>query len=178
MILSLKKIKKKQINQFLIKIKKYKNKHEIPEIDYIIINSTIGPELEQNSKIQEITKNVFSKITLQEPKILLAKKSVSNFKIKKKDKIALFCSLRKNLLSIFLTKLIFLVCPQLDVDSKNISKFDSNYNFNFGLKEHLSFPEIGYSSSLKTFGLNINIKFKKIKHKHDNFYLSKLLNII
>lgn len=181
MVLNIKKIIEKKIKKFLISSMKYKNIHELPVLDTIKINTNLGTELDKNEKFLSSSINVLENITLQKPKIIAAKRSVSNFKLKEGDKIALVCTLRSTKINLFVTKLIFFTIPQIEnwkiIDK--VSKFDKQYNFSFGIDEHLIFPEIGFSFNLKPFGLNINLRFKKQKRNHiDRLIFLKLLKII
>lgn len=178
MIINISKIKNKKLNKFLVSYNKYKTPYICPKFKSIVINTNLGTELSKNEKLMEESTSIFKLITNQKPKIIGAKKAISNFKIKQKDKIALSCTIKKKKLYIFLTKLIFFVIPQLEFWNKNITNLDYNYNLNFGLNEHLIFPEIGYSFNKKSFGLNININFEKTSITKGNLHLLKLLNLI
>lgn len=179
MILNVVEIKKKKIEKFLISIFKYNNIHQIPVIDSISVNTNLGTELDKNSEFRSSSINVLRDITLQKPKIIYAKKSVSNFKIKEGEKIALKCTLRKEHLALFLTKLIFLVLPQIEnLNEISLLKHDKQFNVGFGIREHLVFPEIGFSFNLKPFGFNINFIFRKQKKNYsDRLLIIKLLQL-
>jgi len=181
MLLNVEKIIEKKIKKFLISSMKYKNIHELPKLDAIKINTNLGIELDKNEKLISTSVNVLENITLQKPKIIQAKKSISNFKLKEGDKIALICTLRSKKVNLFVTKLIFFTFPQIEswkIGDK-FSKFDKQYNFSFGIDEHLIFPEIGFSFNLKPFGLNINFRFKKQKKNQiDRLIFLKMLKIV
>lgn len=181
MVLNIKKIIEKKIKKFLISSLKYKNIHELPKLNTVKINTNLGTELDKNEKLLSSSISVFENITLQKPKIIQAKKSVSNFKLKEGDKIALISTLRSKKVNLFLTKLIFFIIPQIEnwKNSDPKTKFDKQYNFSFGIDEHLIFPEIGFSFNLKPFGLNINLVFKEQKKNQiDRLIFLKLLKIL
>lgn len=181
MVLNINKAIDKKIKNFLISSMKLNTLHELPSIDSVIINTNLGSELNKSEKLLSNSKNILEGITLQSVKVVKAKKSVSNFKLKKDDEIALICTLRKTKLNLFITKLIFFTFPQIEIwkISNKVSKFDGQYNFSFGINEHLVFPEIGFSFDKKPFGLNVNLKFKQQnKDPIANLLLLKLLKII
>jgi len=175
--LNLNKVQKKKVEKFLISHCKYKTKYLCPNLKSIIINTNLGLELEKNDKFREEALNLFELISAQKPKIILAKRSVSNFKLRKEDKSSLICNINKKNLMVFLTKLVFFVIPQLESWDKTKLNLDKDFNFNFGLNEHLFFPEIGFSYNKKPFGLNININFINNNNKYHNLYFLKFLNI-
>lgn len=181
MILNIDKIFEKKIKKFLITSMEYNNVHEIPKLESAIINTNLGTELNKNSDFLSNSITVLENISLQRPKVVSARKSISNFKLKENEKIALICTLRKKRLSLFLTKLIFLTFGQIeDWNSKKTTlKLDGQNNFCFGIDEHLVFPEIGFSFNSKSFGLNIVLKFKSQKRNYiDRLFLLKMLKIL
>lgn len=178
MTLDIKKLIKKKIKPFLIHFRKYSTSYEIPELKTIVVNTCLGTELGKSEKFFEKSFEILSLITLQNPIIIKAKKSVSNFKLREGDFIALLCNLHYLKMYRFLANLLFLTLPQVEdwfIKSKNL---DNDCNLNLGIDEHLVFPEIGFAYSGKPFGLNINISFKTIKNKKDNAILIKMLNLI
>lgn len=176
--LNLNKIQNKKVEKFLISHCKYKTNYLCPNLKSIVLNTNLGLELEKNDKFREEALYLFELISAQKPKLILAKRSVSNFKLRKEDKSSLICHIRKKNLTIFLTKLVFFVIPQLETWDKTKVNLDKNLNFNFGLSEHLFFPEIGFSFNKKSFGLNININFINKKNENHKLYLLKFFNIL
>lgn len=175
MILDIKKIIKKKIQPFLTYSRNYKTKYEMPALKTIVVNTNLGTELGKSEKFYEKSAEILHLITMQSPKIIKAKKSVSNFKLREGDPIALICNLHHLRMFRFLTNLLFLTLPQVEDWFINTKKLDNDYNLNFGIEEHLVFPEIGFAYNGKPFGLNINVNFLIIKNKKDNDHFLKLI---
>lgn len=95
-------------------------------------------------------------ITGQKAVLTKAKKSISNFKLRKNTKIGIRVTLRKNKMYEFLDKLITISLPRIR-DFKGISKkgFDKYGNYNLGIKEQIIFPEIKINKVNKLIGMNI-----------------------
>jgi len=146
------KIKKNLQQKFL-----YKNIHEIPKINKVILNRGIG-EASQNSKRLDKSLKEFMLISGQKPVITKSKKAIAGFKIRENIPVGITVTLRKDKMYNFLNKLIHLALPRIR-DFRGISKehFDGHGNYNLGLKEQLVFPEIEYDSVDKIEGMNIAI---------------------
>jgi large subunit ribosomal protein L5 len=134
-----------------------KNPMEIPRITKIVINAGVKDAV-TNSKSINLTMQVISAITGQQPVKALAKKSIAGFKIREGMPIGVFVTLRgKNMLA-FLNKLINLSLPRVR-DFQGVSKkLDGRGNYNLGIKDISVFPEaeIAGSSDLSS-GINITI---------------------
>ena len=154
---TLKVIYKEKIRKNLQQKFLYKNVHEIPKINKIILNRGIG-EASQNSK--RLDKNIkeFMIISGQKPIITKSKKAIAGFKIRENIPVGITVTLRKDKMYNFLNKLIHLALPRIR-DFRGISKkhFDGYGNYNLGLKEQLIFPEIEYDSVDRIEGMNITI---------------------
>ena len=151
------KILYKEILPQLIQNFNYKNKHQVPKIEKIQINRSLGLAAGNTSIIKKSIEEFIS-ITGQKPVITKAKKAIAGFKIREKMDIGLTVTLRNERMYAFLDKLINITLPQIR-DFKGISSkgFDKNGNFNLGLKEQLIFPEIDYDDVNQVRGFNISI---------------------
>jgi large subunit ribosomal protein L5 len=96
-----------------------------------------------------------------------AKKSISNFKIRKGDAIGIMVTLRGKRMYDFLNKLVNVVFPRVR-DFRGISKkaFDGRGNYSIGLKEHIVFPEVVQDDLSKIHGLQINISTSAKTNEH------------
>lgn len=135
----------------------YKNIHQIPRIEKIIVSVGAG-EAVQNHKILNFVENDLRMITGQKPLITKAKKSIAGFKLREGVSIGAKVTLRKEKMYHFLERLISVALPRVR-DFKGISKksFDSNGNYSLGIKEQLIFPEIEFDKTDKVRGLGITI---------------------
>nr|YP_009541816.1 ribosomal protein L5 [Neogoniolithon spectabile]AYR06025.1 ribosomal protein L5 [Neogoniolithon spectabile] len=147
-----KRIKYQLQDQFL-----YRNIHQIPKIEKIVLNRGLG-EASQNSKILNNNIKELMIITGQKPIITKSRKSIAGFKIRENLPIGIKVTLRKQKMYTFLHKLINLALPRIR-DFRGISKnhFDGQGNYNLGIQEQLIFPEIEYDNIDKIRGLDISI---------------------
>jgi large subunit ribosomal protein L5 len=135
----------------------YKNIHQVPRLEKIVINMGIG-EGSRNKDVIDIHAKELALIAGQKPVVTKAKKSISNFKIRKGMPIGLKVTLRGVNMYNFLYKLINLVLPKVrDFRGLNPNGFDGRGNYSFGLTEQLVFPEISPDQVRRVQGMDIVI---------------------
>jgi large subunit ribosomal protein L5 len=94
----------------------------------------------------------------RKPVVTKARKSISNFKLRKGMPIGCKVTLRNEVMYEFYDRLISLAIPRIrDFRGIPVDAFDGRGNFSFGLKEQTVFPEIDYDKIDTTRGLNITI---------------------
>jgi len=97
-------------------------------------------------------------ITGQKPIITRAKKSISNFRLRKGMPIGLKVTLRGDRMWVFLEKLLNVALPRRrDFRGIDPNSFDGRGNYNLGIREQLIFPEITYDMVDQTRGMDIAI---------------------
>lgn len=135
----------------------YKNIHQIPKIEKIIINC-VTRDAVTNSKVVESIKADLGAITGLRPVTSRAKKSVASFKVREGMALGAFVTLRGARMYEFLDRLISITLPRVR-DFRGVSKkgFDGKGNYNMGLKEQIIFPEINYDKIDKVRGMGITI---------------------
>lgn len=164
----------KSIKTKLMSELKYKNVHQIPKIKCIIINSSYGIKA-QNKQFMDKAIKEYILITSQKPVIVLSKKSVSAFKIKKGLPIGLKVTLRRKKMYDFIEKLSKKVLPDIkNYKGLNLSSFDKAGNFSFGIEEQIAFPDINYENVESIRGFNITICCES-KKSFDTMELLKIL---
>lgn len=147
----------KDIAPALVKEFKYKNVMEIPRIEKVTLNMGIG-EAVNDKKIVDIAFQDLMLIAGQCPIKTMTKKSIAGFKIRDGWPIGTKVTLRRKNMNEFLFKLVNMVLPFIrDFRGLNTNSFDGRGNYNFGIKEHIVFPEIDFNKVDKMFGLNITI---------------------
>jgi large subunit ribosomal protein L5 len=148
---------KQQVKENLQKKFDFKNRHQIPKIEKVIINMGVG-EAVQDSKVVNNAVKDLTKIAGQKAVITQAKKSEASFKLRKGMNVGCKVTLRKTRMYEFLERLVYIALPRLSgfkgFDKKS---FDGRGNFNFGIKEHIIFPEIDYDKVDKIRGMDITI---------------------
>lgn len=135
----------------------YKNVHQIPKLEKIVVNC-VHRDAVVNSKVVESIKNDLEAITGQKAVTSKAKKSVASFKVREGMALGASVTLRGSKMYEFLDRLVSLTLPRVR-DFRGISPkgFDGRGNYNMGLKEQIIFPEINYDKIDKVRGMGITI---------------------
>lgn len=133
----------------------YENVMQIPRLEKIVVNMRFG-DCKDNAKAMESAINELTIITGQKPLEIKAKKSVSNFKLRKGMPIAAKVTLRSERMYEFADRLMNIAIPRIrDFRGVPTSSFDGRGNYALGLKEQLVFPEINYDKIDKIRGMDI-----------------------
>lgn len=121
-----------------------KNDLAVPRLLKVVVNIGVG-EAKDNAAILESVKANLTAISGQLPVVTKAKKSISTFKLVQGQPIGVVVTLRKERMYIFLEKLINAVLPKVrDFRGVSLNAFDSQGNYNLGLREQVLFPEVDY----------------------------------
>ena len=148
---------KKTVAPALQKEYSYKNVMEIPKIDKIVVCMGLG-QVKDNSKSFNLALEELTNITGQKAVPTLAKKSISNFKVREGQKIGAKVTLRGNTMYEFLDRLIAIALPRVrDFKGVNPKAFDGRGNYALGIKEQLIFPEISYEKVEQVRGMDVVI---------------------
>ena len=135
----------------------YKNVHQVPRLNKIVINMGAG-ECTHNSKLAETIVKQLSKIAGQKCVITRAKKSIATFKLREGMPIGCKVTLRSDRMYEFLERLINMALPRIrDFHGISGKNFDGRGNFAFGIKEQIIFPEINYEKVEQVRGMDIVI---------------------
>lgn len=146
-----------EVRPELIKRFGYDNFWAAPRLEKIVINQALG-EAKEDVRVLEKASEELRQITGQKPVITRAKKSVSNFKLRKGMPIGVKVTLRGDRMWVFLEKLINVALPRIrDFRGVNPSGFDGRGNYNLGIREQLIFPEISYDQVDAVRGMDIAI---------------------
>src|SRR3954449_2989609 len=135
----------------------YKNVMAVPKVAKVVVNMGLG-EATSNAKIVDTGADELARITGQKPVTRRAKKSISQFKVRKGQPIATMVTLRGERMYEFLDRLMSIALPRVR-DFKGVSPkgFDGRGNYTLGLKDQLLFPEIDYMKVDKARGMNISV---------------------
>lgn len=153
----LKDLYKKDVVPALVAKYQYKNVHQIPKIEKIVVNC-VTKDAVSNSKVVDAIIADLSAITGQKPVIARAKSSIASFKVREGMPLGASVTLRGEKMYEFLDRLISISLPRVR-DFRGISNkgFDGRGNYNLGLKEQIIFPEINYDKVDKIRGMGISI---------------------
>lgn len=154
------------------------NPMQQPRLTSIVINVNMGRHLEGTKlppNVKQTVLDTLTRISGQKPVVLLAKKSVSNFKVRAGYETAAMVTLRRDRMWYFLDRLINLATPRIkDFRGLNDRAFDRQGNYAMGLTEQGVFPEIDMAAVTFTHGMNINIVFSNSTPELSRFVLSEL----
>lgn len=153
----LKEIYEQEVVPALVEKFGYKNKMQAPRLIKVVVNMGVGEAVQDSKALDGAVADIMA-ITGQRPIITRAKKSVSNFKIRKGMPIGCKVTLRGERMWDFLDKLFNVVLPRVR-DFRGVSDraFDGRGNYSLGLREQLIFPEIDYDKVDRVRGMDITI---------------------
>ena len=153
----LKTIYNKEIVAKLMSKLSLKNKHDVPKIDKIILNMGLGEDASDGKKLKACIDDL-ALIAGQKPVITKFKKSISNFKTRKGANAGAKVTLRSGKMYEFIDRLINIALPRIK-DFRGLSSkgIDNSYNYSFGIKEHIVFPEVNFDKVDKIRGLDITM---------------------
>lgn len=152
----LEKYKEEIISKMMEKFS-YKNIMEVPKLEKIVVNMGVG-EAANDSKILDLAVKDLETITGQKALIRLAKKSISNFKLREGMKIGAKVTLRGRNMYEFLDRLISVALPRVR-DFRGIpdKSFDGRGNYTLGVKEQIIFSEIDVDKVNRILGMDVTM---------------------
>jgi len=152
-----------------------KNRHEVPKINKIILNMGLGEDASDGKKLKACVDDM-ALISGQKPVITKFKKSISNFKTRKGSNAGVKVTLRSFKMYEFVDRLVNIALPRIK-DFRGLSSkgIDSSFNYSFGIKEHIVFPEVNFDKVDKIRGLDITIVTSS-KNKQGTMELLKEFN--
>ena len=135
----------------------YGSPMQVPRITKVTLNMGLG-EAVADKKVIDAAVADMTKISGQKPVITVARKSVSNFKIREGYPIGCKVTLRRERMYEFLDRLISIAIPRIrDFRGLNNRSFDGQGNYSMGIKEQIIFPEIDYDKIDTLRGMDITI---------------------
>ncbi|MEA2086710.1 MAG: 50S ribosomal protein L5 [Candidatus Caldatribacteriota bacterium] len=147
----------KQVVPEMMKKYKYKSIMAVPRLQKTVINIGIGSAT-KDSKIMDEAVKELAVISGQKPIITRAKRSISNFGVRKDMPVGCKVTLRSDRMYEFLDKFINIAIARIrDFRGIPSDSFDGRGNYTIGVKEQLIFPEIDFDQVTNTLGMNITI---------------------
>lgn len=133
----------------------YKNIMQVPKLTKISINKGIGAAV-ADKKLVDIGVDELTTIAGQRAVATIAKKSVSNFKLREGMPIGARVTLRGQKMYEFLDRLLTIALPRVR-DFRGVSEkgFDGRGNYTLGVKEQIIFPEISIDKIKSISGMDI-----------------------
>jgi large subunit ribosomal protein L5 len=135
----------------------YSNRLAAPRLVKICINMGVGSAREDAKTLEQAVGDI-ALISGQKGVVTKARKSISNFKLRRGFDVGCRVTLRGARMYEFLDRLISLAMPQIR-DFRGVSPrgFDGRGNYNMGLSEQTVFPEIDPDKVAYTQGMHISI---------------------
>lgn len=145
------------VRQQLVEKFGYKNLHEVPKLDKIVINMGVGEAVGDKKKLENAQRDML-KISGQKPVEAKARKAIANFKLREGMSIGCKVTLRRERMYEFLDRLVNVALPRVR-DFRGVSEksFDGRGNYAMGLKEQIVFPEIEFDKVDEVLGMDIII---------------------
>ena len=135
----------------------YKNLHQVPKLEKVVINTSVGSQSDVKQALEE-AKAELALITGQKPAETRAKKSISNFKLRKEQAIGAKVTLRGSHMYEFMERLIKAALPRIR-DFRGVSPkgFDGNGNYTLGVSDQSIFPEVELDKIKRNIGFDVTI---------------------
>ncbi len=153
-------LKEKYLNEIVPMLKEkyqYKSVMEVPRIEKISINKGIGRAVADKKLIDQGVEELTA-IAGQRAVPTIAKRSVSNFKLREGMPIGARVTLRGDRMYEFLDRLMTVALPRVrDFRGINPKGFDGRGNYTLGVREQIIFPEISIDQVNIISGMNISI---------------------
>jgi large subunit ribosomal protein L5 len=154
------------------------NVHQAPKLEKIVVNTGVGKYLENQKLKQEISDTVeytLQRISGQRPIMVLAKRSVANFKVREGAPSAYMVTMRRERMWNFLDRLMNLAIPRIkDFRGVKDTSFDRGGTYSLGLTEQAVWPEINMADFNFTHGMHINMVFRNSTPEMSRFVLREL----
>jgi len=134
----------------------YKNVHQIPRMEKIVVNMGVSASLEK-SAIDDAAKDL-ALITGRKPAISKSRKSIANFKLRENMPIGCRVTLRREVMYEFFDRLVSTTLPRIR-DFRGVSPrhFDGRGNYTMGIADQTVFPEIELDKIKRQQGMDITI---------------------
>ena len=151
----LKKIYTEQVAPELVKLHGYKNKHQVPKLVKINLNTGIDADADKN-QIADIARDMAA-LAGQKPLLNKTKRAIANFKLKPNQTTGCSVTLRGPAMWEFLYRLLSVALPSIR-DFRGVpSKLDGQGNYSLGVTDFSIFPEITLENVKKSMGLDVTI---------------------
>ena len=148
---------RREIVPRLLQAFRYTNPLQAPRLTKVVVNMGVGAAT-QDPKVLDVAVAELARITGQRPVITRAKRSISNFKIKRHQAIGCKVTLRGARMYEFLDRLLNVAMPRIrDFRGVSPSAFDGHGNYTLGLSEQAIFPEVDPDKVQRVQGMDVTL---------------------
>jgi large subunit ribosomal protein L5 len=146
---------KEKVVPALIKKHGYKNVHQVPKLEKIVVTTCMGKAPDRKVAVDDAVIEI-QKITGQRPSMTYSRKAVANFKLRAGEVLGARVTLRGARMWEFLHRFIHITSPNIR-DFRGISSksFDGRGNYACGIQEQSIFPEIEIDQIKRTIGFDL-----------------------
>lgn len=132
----------------------YKNVHEIPKLEKIVVNMGVSASAEKGA-LEDAAKDL-QLITGRKPATSMSRHSIAQFKLRENMPIGCRVTLRREAMYEFLDRLVAATLPRIR-DFRGISprSFDGRGNYSLGMADQTVFPEIELEKVKRSQGMDI-----------------------
>jgi large subunit ribosomal protein L5 len=135
----------------------YKNVHQIPKVEKVVINTSVGSQADVKQALED-AKAELALISGQKPAETRAKKSIANFKLRQEQAIGAKVTLRGAHMYEFLERLIKTALPRIrDFRGVSPKAFDGHGNYTLGVPDQSIFPEVELDKIKRNIGFDVTI---------------------
>jgi large subunit ribosomal protein L5 len=146
-----------EIKPQLVRDFTYKSVMQAPVLSKVVVNIGLGEALTNANAMQSAVADLEA-ITGQKVVVTVAKKSISQFRLRKGQQIGCMVTLRGARMYDFIDKLFNVALPRVrDFTGVSPDSFDGRGNYTLGLREQLIFPEIQYDEIDRLRGMEVVI---------------------
>lgn len=133
------------------------NMHAVPAVKKIVVNVGLKQGL-KDPKFVDAAERTLTRITGQKPVKTLAKKSISNFKIRQGMVVGMMATLRGRRMYDFLDKFVSATLPRVrDFRGLSSKSVDQHGNLSIGMRDFTAFPEIRPEDTDVIHGLEVAV---------------------
>jgi large subunit ribosomal protein L5 len=146
----------KEVMPVLKDRRKYKNIHQVPRMEKIVVNMGVSASLEK-SAVDDAAKDL-ALITGRKAVISKSRHNIANFKLREGLPIGCRVTLRRDAMYEFLDRLIATALPRIrDFRGLSVRSFDGRGNYSLGVGDQTIFPEIELDKIKRQQGMDITI---------------------
>jgi len=149
----------KYVNEVVPALKekrKYRNVHQVPRMEKIVVNMGVSASLEKNA-VEDAAKDL-ALITGRKPAISKSRHSIANFKLRDGQPIGCRVTLRRDVMYEFFDRLIAAALPRIrDFRGLSTRSFDGRGNYSLGIGDQTIFPEIELDKIKRQQGMDVTI---------------------
>jgi large subunit ribosomal protein L5 len=145
-----------QVRPALQEKRKYKNVHQVPRLEKIVVNMGVSASLEKGA-VEDAQRDMMM-ITGRKPVVNKARHSIANFKLREGQIIGCRVTLRRDEMYEFFDRLVAAALPRIrDFRGLSPRSFDGRGNYTLGVAEQTIFPEIEMEKIKRNQGMDITI---------------------